>query len=231
MKNDITLRCPEEVWDSLLIRRGNYFKLLSALLQECYKLVESFPDLFKEDFPPPYLQGTIEDVNPELLDSLFGEICGFYAKDDLEDHLNDFFSNGLDSLYKLEIEDKKSLSVLARYSYFLGEIFLEAPKYEDSRKHIFCISRRDVLAFACVGIAFGSIGYWKAKMKEKKRNFENVSTRTKKRLENIEKIEKLLEERDYKTDREFITTAMKETDRYERTVKEMIKEVIQKRIK
>lgn len=76
--------------------------------------------------------------------------------------------------------------------------------------------------------AFKYIGYWQAKMEEKRRNIRNVSKRTKIKIENLKIVNDLLKKRDYQIDRDLITKAMRATDRGERTVKDMIKEIYTK---
>jgi len=71
-------------------------------------------------------------------------------------------------------------------------------------------------------------GYFKAKKEERARNIKSVSSRTKKRLKNIELIREMLSDHDFKVNRKIVIKAMEKTDRGERTVKEMIKEVIKK---
>jgi hypothetical protein len=73
--------------------------------------------------------------------------------------------------------------------------------------------------------SFKYIGYWKAKMEEKRRNIKSVSKRKEIRLGNLSIIENLLKKSNHQIDREFIIKAMSATDRGERTVKDMIKEV------
>jgi hypothetical protein len=76
--------------------------------------------------------------------------------------------------------------------------------------------------------AFKYIGYWKAKMEEKRRNIRNVSKRTKIKFENLKIVKDLLKKKSYQIDRDLITKAMRATDRGERTVKDMIKEIYTK---
>jgi hypothetical protein len=72
---------------------------------------------------------------------------------------------------------------------------------------------------------FRLFGYWKAKMEETKRNVKNVGERTKTKSKKMETVKTLLEKHSNKINRELIIEAMRQTDRGERTVKNMIKEI------
>ena len=70
------------------------------------------------------------------------------------------------------------------------------------------------------------IGYWDAKVLEMTRNKKNVSIKSKSVEKNIEIVAKLLEENDFQIDRKLELKAMEAIDRGQRTVKNMIKEIM-----
>ena len=242
----ITLVCSEKQWNSFLFMRGNYFRILSYYLTECYGLIEYFTKNPDHDFPPSFdfMAKTLKKelpltpLKPDhtgyekfVAERLSNMMFGYDDIEKLEDDLNDFFDNGFDNITKLSIKDSKSLWRLGIYSFLMAETFYMATHFGDTRKGIIFIVRYQQLSTALQSVAWNAIGYWEAKMEEKKRNLKSVRTRTKKLMENVEIIGKMLEDSRFLVDRDFISKAMMKTGRYERTVKNMIKEVIKKKDK
>jgi len=251
LENCITLACTEEAWEQHLFSKGNFYYALSLYLHVCEVLVSGFPVSCDEDFPPSfeYIYKKLKEnfpsrpsmlvpkrhkeffIKAKLFDDFFIKPMDTDNIDDFLDNVHDFFSNGLDEISDIDIEDEISLENLAHLSLLMAGTFYSAPFFPDAKKHIFCIKRYDNLALHLVAKVYNTLGYWTAKMEEKKRNLKNVSVRTEKKMDNIKIIEKMLVESEFKVDRNFIREAMKNTDRYERTVKDMIKKVMEKKNK
>ena len=63
-------------------------------------------------------------------------------------------------------------------------------------------------------------------MEERKRNLKSVSVKTEKRLLNKRVVRQILSENNFDINQSLIIKAMDKTDRGERTVKNMIKEIL-----
>lgn len=88
------------------------------------------------------------------------------------------------------------------------------------------LSNLETLSNDVMSFSFEQIGYWTAQMEVRKRNVQNVSQRTKFREMNKIELKKLIEKHHHKINNDMIADAIKITNRGERTVKNLINEII-----
>jgi hypothetical protein len=144
------------------------------------------------------------------------------------------FTSYLESFSEsIDLSKKSSFAHLSdnfKFLFFLHCVGIEI--FERSKREK--LDTNDVCKFygaleraTCRFLAQGNslIGYWRAKVEVKKRNFKSSKVKTEKRIRNLDIVKKLITENNNRPDRDLILRAMAQIDRGERTVKEMIKEI------
>ncbi len=129
------------------------------------------------------------------------------------------------SLKSIEVEDVVIENVIINcYCLSIGMLYLKSMNQNDNKIYEFAMrlyARYTDLIFRC-GVLFS---FHIDKINEKRRNSLNVTQRSKAKVKNMSVIKRLLNENDDRITRNLILTAMKETNRSERTVRNIIKEL------
>jgi hypothetical protein len=208
-----------------------------------YENYKKFSDLLNPDsesinldelapFPPTYRNykkfSYITNNQDESMDLDKEKSTEFFLKRDkfadlLFDLALEFFKNGEMMLEIINFNDYKSFVFLSNYCFLICFLYGGVRCHEFILDDISTIARIDTLGHLTTGKAFELTGYWRAKMEEKKRNFQSTKPKTQRRKLNEEILKDLLKNHNCKTDREFLIQAQKATDRGERTVKNMLR--------
>ncbi len=133
----------------------------------------------------------------------------------------EYIKQGERIIENINFNDYKSFDILSDLCLIISCL------YGGYTAHIFVwpylsnIKRMDTIAHLTTGKAYELIGYWKAKMEEKRRNFRNTKSKTHSTIENA--IKDLLKKHDFRADKDFIIQAQQKVDRDQRTVKNILK--------
>ncbi len=135
----------------------------------------------------------------------------------------EYIRQGKMIIKNINFNEYKSFAILSDFCLLISGLYGSDFSQEYILSHIGIIEKVDTMAHLITGKAYELIGYWKAKMEEKRRNFMNTKPKTLKRKTIEEAIKDLLKNNEYKPTKRLVIEAQKVTDRGERTIKNILK--------
>jgi hypothetical protein len=218
---------------------SNRFQDLAKYLIYNYVLIKLFPHFPYHNFPAG--EEDIERIEDLLREHNYieKENEGIKLTELSEETylwIIDFLKNYERYLGELDISDPESFTKMSDYctAMYLSNIIVVKANELTKKNHSINLDRltsegsvvyNSEMDYQLMSKAHQLIGYWTAKMEEKKRNLKSVSVKTQKKLENKEVLKKILSEHNFQSTRDVIIKAMSRIDRGERTVKNLIKEI------
>lgn len=139
---------------------------------------------------------------------------------------SEFIREGKMIIENINFHDYKSFSVLSDFCLVITELYNLAKSQKRILQNIKILKETDTVGHLTTGKAYELIGYWKAKMEEKRRNYLNTKPKTLKRKSNEEVIKNLLKKYNFKPNKKFLIEAQKGTEREGRTIKNFLKSKI-----
>jgi len=160
---------------------AEYFLKLSIILIASLRSISKIKS--GGEFPPD--DETIQYVS-DSIDYLLNALEIDLTK--LRKDLFDFFDCGLEKLSNIQLNDKKSFQLLAKFCLYVRKLYLSFNSYKNIIESVDTIRHLDNLALATDKKAAELLAYWAAKSKEMKASLPGVLAKSKKMQARIDQV-------------------------------------------
>jgi hypothetical protein len=229
------MRAKKSEYRNYYENQGARFQELARYLGHCHVIITIFSDKFDYNFPPDEEE---QQTFEEFVREHYNAKGGIEFEEIDYDSIFDFLENGMMQIKNRDIRNLESFKKMELYCIYLFLIYLTIAQIKSIKvkkpaiaklASLNTISVLNDLDFLLCSKANQLIGYWTAKMEEKRKNIKNVSVKTQKKIENEEIIREILVEHKFEINIDIIAKAMRKIDRGERTVKNAIKKILDKK--